>query len=44
MTNKEKERKTAIQKFEYLKNEESFWDEIKSILSDNETEIIVNRI
>ena len=31
MTNGEKEGRTEIQKFEYLKNEKSFLDEIKSI-------------
>ena len=32
MTNGEKEGRTEIQKFEYLKNEKSFLDKIKNIL------------
>ena len=31
MADREKEGKTEIQKFEYLENEKSFLDEIKSI-------------
>ena len=40
MANREKDSKTAIQKHEYLKNEESFQDEIKSLFHNYLSAII----